>query len=209
MLRPHNPKTPEDRIRIFEFLIEQGYVVPDYGTVAELKKRHTDTKQCIVYTDSGSEMMNLFRAPDDYFASMHVGKHGKSVKLIQIGSKCYWCDFFSNNNWRSTKGHSKSILRSVGNEYHNKINLPMFSIDFIESDLFYAIDFDIYPSIKNTSIIKILSLPEVVSLIKDGINHYECASDKICESSNEVHLGRREKIHNLETIVDSPGRISV
>jgi len=198
------------RREMFPYLESIGLKTPRYGIVAEvvpnlLSERDSDIKtlasgqpvDLVVYTDeqahcgdgkvrvSGADALRLY---PDQFCSEHLTTSpsgaGLSLRYLQVGSRKWWLQYWSSDDWRSNVGEGGvEVLREEDPPgYHPKVHDPLFAVDFlpIASNLF-AIDFNIAPGLGPLR--DILAPSEIVSLLGTAIERERSADTSINERS--------------------------
>jgi len=175
------PKTPEDRMAIFDFLRHNDFQTPDFGLISELLKTHDSLMYCVAYPHDGrGRMMRLIEAGRRYptsFASMFVGEQiapSPLQRMVQLADRTYWVEYHS-SVWcsRLGTGWKGKVMRYMSG-WHPSINAPIFSIDSIKyNNVTYAIDFDLIPGLYKSGLEKILSPKEIKKLILKGEQHFK------------------------------------
>lgn len=183
------PKSRDDQRHIFSFLQKLGFVVPDHGTIQELAQKHPMNRQIVVRMDRGdtdcmSILKGLNRFPARY-ACMLVETDDPqicSTRMVQIGKRQFWFDFFSKNHWKATHGQFRCKHVTTCYNYHSKIHLPTFSIDFVRAGSMYAVDFNPAPHTRKTPLRDMVTRDEVRSLIREAMRDFD--EGVICQSKS-------------------------
>jgi hypothetical protein len=100
-----------------------------------------------------------------------------SRRYLRIGSKVFWLEYRSDDNWRSNCGTvwieyarpPRFLMNFVDDEPY-----PMLAIDFVrrEAGLWAAIDYNTSPGLRHTPIEEDISGEEVVALIKEWMANW-------------------------------------
>lgn len=176
------------RREMFLYLSSLGLCVPPYGTPQEVLDQRDDfTKQypqlteVVVYLDEKAHRgeakikVPVLQAIKEYpchLAALHLqatmSGNGLTWRYLQIGTKVFWLQYVSKNDWRSNCGEVEiKILSQEKNGYHPHVNHPLFAIDFVPLEkTLYAVDFNIAPQVKGTGVEKVLSAAEAADEIK-------------------------------------------
>jgi hypothetical protein len=90
-----------------------------------------------------------------------------SLRCLQIGDRRFLLQYTSRDDWRSNCGDVEITILAQKQEYHPKINLPLFAIDFIaNTGELLAVDFNTAPQIRHTGIENLLPAKEAAEVIK-------------------------------------------
>lgn len=160
----------------------------DPSLIVECTKNLLDV---VVYTDTqahageGKLLVNLHDALQHYpnhFASEHIpalpNGLGQSLRYLCIGSRQFWLRYTSADDWRSNCGEVNiEVLceeqpHTVASLQRNKIQYPLFAVDFVCGRELYAVDFNIAPGIKGTGIEDQLPAQEAYLEIANWISRH-------------------------------------
>jgi hypothetical protein len=178
---------------MFPYMEGLGIKVPKFGLVKDVvpQIRPPDDAETfvgwrprvVVYLDErahrgegkvvSSGHYALKRFPD-HFCTEYVGTFengAKSLRYLQIGAKCFYLTYESDDQWRSNVGNVRIEASTPLDAYYRwePNPYPLRAIDFVRGadGEHYAVDFNIAPEIKGTGIEEFLDGPEVVALIED------------------------------------------
>lgn len=148
--------------------------------------------EVVVYTDTsahageGKIKVSLSDALEHYsnhFASEHIpampNGFGQSLRYLRIGSRQFWLRYTSTNDWRSNCGdvHIEVLCEErpkITSEIpFDKVNHPLFAVDFVRGRELYAVDFNIAPGLKGSGIEEHISSQEVYQEISDWLNQHK------------------------------------
>jgi hypothetical protein len=148
--------------------------------------------EVVVYTDTsahageGKIKVSLAEALEhypDHFASEHIpalaNGCGQSLRYLRIGSRQFWLRYTSADDWRSNCGDvTIEVLCEEKPKTHvehlnDKVNHPLFAVDFVRGRELYAVDFNVAPGLKGSGIEEHISSEEVYKEISDWLNQYK------------------------------------
>lgn len=177
-LRHSRPKTPGQRFDIMwwfgQAAKELNIRIPTFGAANYLKRSFNRNDYYIRWGKDGNEKMLLKDINDNSYAMKYVVQKGTvatSTKRLQIGSKVFWIEYISMNDWRANKGNSITEISNIQHDfYHSNVSLPMFAMDFVvgADGNTYMIDFDSSPGLKGTGVDKIINKEEVIKLLREA-----------------------------------------
>lgn len=78
----------------------------------------------------------------------------ETLRLLQIGRKCFWIEYKSDDQWRSNCGNVE--CKVVGTEDRKLSKFPIYAIDFVVSKEMYGIDLNISPGVRGTGVERLL-----------------------------------------------------
>lgn len=183
------------RHEILKYLQSLGLRVPIFGRVCDvyerLQEKYDHSSNFLLFVDvviyldetahrgEGKIKIPLRDAvvqyPDhlaaEYIPALPSGL-GLSWRYLQLGDKVFWLEYASWNDWRSNCGDvSIKVLSRERDGYCERINYPLFAIDFIPAyglGLF-AVDFNVTPQVKGTGIENLLAPRDAAEAIKKAI----------------------------------------
>ena len=193
------------RPEMLTYMEKLGLEVPQHNYLKNIYGRVAPTgvhsERVVVYLDNHShrgenkvvmtKRQALEEHPDCYVADYvnyavpimckvnpEHGRHrSQSLRYLQIGTRKFWLEYWSDTDWRSNCGEGGvEVICEEAPGYHPKITWPLFAIDFVVTRYRWqqplAVDFNIAPGLRGTGIEDIIRGPEAADLIKQGIVHY-------------------------------------
>jgi hypothetical protein len=174
-----------------DYLDSAGFVTPKHGTASRLlsESKHknfylyeTMDELMLFITDinGSAKLISLKSAhkldPETYIRD-HIPanptNHGLVIKYVRIGNLCMWFYIRSNNPLvsESNANHIEIVNNApIKLEKQPNINLPLYSIDFIMTELGpIAINLSATPDLGALGVNKILSPKQVAQAIQDQI----------------------------------------
>jgi hypothetical protein len=184
-----------DRLQMLEYLKSLGLRVPAFGCVRDLYDRKRREWQgnidivdsllsVVVYLDErahrgeGKVLLSLCDAMEqypDHLATEYIpalpSGHGLTWRYLQVGDKVFWLEYTSRDDWRSNCGNVHiRVLSREKDSYNERIKYPLFAVDFVPAgNKLYAIDFNIAPGVKGTSVEELLPAREAAEAIKKAV----------------------------------------
>jgi hypothetical protein len=180
------------RREMLEYLKSIGLKVPVFGRPDEVLARlqrnselPLDRSACVVvhldenaHCGEGKIRIPLHNAIEQYPDSLAVEyiptPDGQACtwRYLQIGDKGFWLRYSSQNDWRSNCGDvTVLLLHQEKDGHHPWIKDPLFAVDFIKGDSFYAIDFNVAPCIRGTGVENVLPAKDAAEAIKRAIRN--------------------------------------
>ncbi|MBA54318.1 MAG: hypothetical protein CMK89_07675 [Pseudomonadales bacterium] len=148
--------------------------------------------EVVVYTDTSAHagegkfkvsLSDALGNYPDHFASEHIpalaNGCGQSLRYLRIGSRQFWLRYTSANDWRSNCGDvTIEVLceekpKTPAEQLLDKVNHPLFAVDFVRGRELYAVDFNIAPGLKGSGIEEHISSQEVYKEISDWLSQYK------------------------------------
>jgi len=180
------------RRKMLEYLQSLGLKVPSFGRPAEVYERGHLHPEAIVHLNENAHCGEgkikialsdaIIQYPDsltvEYIPALSCGQ-GQSWRHLQIGDKKFWLKYTSKDDWRSNCGDvTIDFISQEEDGYNPQIPLPLFAIDFVLGNKFYAIDFNSAPRVKGTGIEAVLSASAAAETIKRAIDFFNTLDKK-------------------------------
>jgi len=174
-------RTAMSKRKQFAFLEQQGLETPNHGTVAEVFEKSkadyqleddhfakmSELAAVVVYLDEYAHCgegklkvplkLALERHPNKYYSEFiqtTPSCNAVSYRYLQVGKKSYWLRYTGYNSWMSNHAEKVDVeyLCPNNGKFIPTVDYPVFAIDFIMGRVFYAIDFNTAPGLKDTGI---------------------------------------------------------
>lgn len=184
---------PFSREDCFYYLNSLGMLTPTCGIIETLvpalfEVHETDSLLVVVYKDvflhdrrqlllvDAKRAFNIFKKSfaceylkgDEEHATTYtylkIGQRSFGVKTVSVSKEC----------WQSNVVYKTTIVcQGAKEDYHPKIDFPLFSIDYISCDKkLYAIDFNIAPTLKDTNINLFMGNDEIFEEIAQACTRF-------------------------------------
>jgi len=166
---------------MFAILASKDLTIPNIGVVESPAFR--DGSLVVVYENERAHRGNgkwLLTAEDarkffpgclasEFVYTNDTSCSGKSWRLLRIGSRTFWLEYRSQDNWKSNCGEVSVRLLDTKPEGLPGIELeyPLFAVDFVpDGQMLWAIDLNIAPGIRGTGVEDILKPMGIAEEIK-------------------------------------------
>lgn len=180
--------TGETRQQGFRHLQDMNLRVPYHGKVCEMYDICTGRPKIVLYHDEkahrgeGKELAILSpsildRCPQT-LAALYVecGAYAMSYRYLRLGLWTCWLRYFSDDKWRSNYGKVQIDMYNQDptpylvfpDKFIDPYHVPLLAIDFVVSwsGMWWAVDYNTSPGIKDTPVMDLISGQDIVKSIK-------------------------------------------
>ena len=160
-----------------------GYIVSGFNSSSKLAdflvvlhhdidSHRGENKEIMFVSEAIAKYPNTFCTVFIPFPQNKIPQKSESYRFLKIGKRNFWLKYHSSNDWRSNCGDVYIEFISEADAYFNKVlKSPLYAIDFVSWDTYYAVDFNIAPGIPDI-LLNNISPKEIAANIKEAVIHF-------------------------------------